>query len=283
MPPTAKTLILDLLSSQRAAREAGNLPVAALVEAGELFELEGNNIRVSLARLRSAGLVVRDERGRYRLGDGARAVSAQAGSWRRAADRLVAWRGGWIAVHRLGAVPRPRSAAGRQADRALRLLGFRSLQGPLWVRPDNLRGGVEDVRGRLGQLGLEPGAMVSGLSELDDVTDGRARTLWDTQAILDGYSASRNALRQSTARVARLDEKRAMVETFLEGGRVLRQLARDPWLPNALVSSACRDALLADIRTYDRLGRAYWAAFLAGHGVAHHRGHLDLHAASGAP
>ena len=63
MRPTAKSLILDLLSTLR----GGAMPVRALVAAGNLFGLAENSIRVDLARLVARGIVERNERGQYRM------------------------------------------------------------------------------------------------------------------------------------------------------------------------------------------------------------------------
>ena len=57
-------MILDLLATLK----QGSMPVGALVEAGELFGLAANAIRVAVARLLASGEIARDERGRYRLG-----------------------------------------------------------------------------------------------------------------------------------------------------------------------------------------------------------------------
>ncbi len=53
MRPTAKSLILDLLSTAR----GGVMPVRALVAAAALFEIGENGVRVELARLSARGLV----------------------------------------------------------------------------------------------------------------------------------------------------------------------------------------------------------------------------------
>ena len=70
MGPTARSLILDLLSTLR----RGAAPVRALVAAAGLFGIGENSLRVALARLLAAGMVERDARGQYRLGPGARAA-----------------------------------------------------------------------------------------------------------------------------------------------------------------------------------------------------------------
>ena len=50
-----------------------------------------------------------------------------------------------------------------------------------------------------------------------------------------------------------------MVESFLLGGRVIRQLVLDPLLPEPILPVGERDALAGAMRRYDRLGRACWA------------------------
>jgi len=274
--PAAKSLILDLLSTLR----AGSMPVRALVEAGELFGLADNTVRVALARLVAAGRVERDERGRYRLGRTAGAVQARVSSWRRHHERLAAWSGDWLLVRRNR--PRRGGAGARQSDRALRLLGFRELEPGLSLRPDNLVGGVAVVRDQLRARGLEAGALVAGLRDLDAVSDRRARTLWDAQALCAAYATSRRELADSAARLPSLSRPAAMVETFLMGGRVLRQLILDPLLPEAIVPSAPRRELVEAMRAYDRLGRSCWAEFLSGFDVPHFRNPVDLRVADDA-
>ena len=70
-------------------------------------------------------------------------------------------------------------------------------------------------------------------------------------------------LLESEARVASLSPSKAMVETFLVGGRVLRDLIADPLLPEPIVNRSARRALVAAMIHYDRIGRAQWALFLA--------------------
>jgi phenylacetic acid degradation operon negative regulatory protein len=269
--PRAGSLVLDLLSTLR----RGSMPVRALVEAGELFGIGGNSVRVALARLLARGLVERDERGRYRLGFAAGAIEQQVTSWRRLGEKTRVWGGGWIAAFAAPGGDRVRES-GRRSARALRFLGFRPLAPSLSVRPDNLVGGVAHARATLSGLGLGSGVLVASLQELDPATDGKARGLWDSRALERGYQDAREALRRSAERFARLDAREAMVESFLCGGRVIRQLALDPLLPEEICPSADRSALLDEMRRYDRIGRAAWAEFLDQHGVRHSRGAQDL-------
>jgi phenylacetic acid degradation operon negative regulatory protein len=269
--PSARSFALDLLSTLR----RGSMPVRALVEAAELFGIADGSARVALTRLLAEGLVERDERGAYRLGAAAEPVRRRVAAWRDLASQLRGWSGAWIAV--LDASP-PARLARRRSERALELLGFRGLGRGLRLRPDNLAGGLPRLRGQLAELGLAPGAMVCELRELDALSEARARSLWDAQALVAGYRRHVREIEASARRLRTRAAEQAMVESFRVGGAALRTLTKDPLLPEPIVPARERDALIAAMRDYDALGRASWAAFLARHGVAHRAAPLDSRA-----
>jgi phenylacetic acid degradation operon negative regulatory protein len=262
--PTPKSLILDLLSSVRGQP----MPVRALIGAGEVFGISGESIRVALVRLCSQGTLEHNERGQYRIAAAAAPVQAHVAGWVRTEERVVPWRGGWIGVHTAG-LPRGDRAAARRRGRALQFLGFRELAADLHVRPDNLKGGVDAVRDELLALGLEPAALVCGLSQLDAETETRARRLWDGDALQRDYRACRAALARSAAKLERLEPRAAMAESFVLGGEAIRRLALDPLLPEPIVPAAERAALVEDMRAYDRLGRTCWRSFMKAQGAPH--------------
>ncbi len=278
--PTARSLVLDLLSTLR----EGTMPVRALVEAGALLGIEENNIRVSLARLYASGRIERDERGRYRLGPAVAAISGRLRSWRDIGQRQRAWRGDWLAVHcaRLG-----RGPSRRRRERALELLGFREIETGFSLRPDNLRGGLDSAREQLVSLATGVDATDTALgrvflvSDLDPASDLEARSLWDASALAEESRASLTDLRDSEARLLRLSDEEAMIESFVVGGRVLRQLVRHPLLPAEILDPAPLDDLLASMKHYDKLGRAAWSRFLAKHDVPHFNLPLDTRDAAG--
>jgi phenylacetic acid degradation operon negative regulatory protein len=254
MTPSAKSLILDLLSTLPPRRP---VPVGALVRAGAIFDLGENSLRVALARLRSRGLVESDERGFYLLGACAHAVNRQVRSWRTVDDALCPWDGSWIAVEPGEPVRGSRSAAQRRAG-ALRLLGFRAWRGRLALRPNNLFSGVEAVRERLEALGVGPRALVFCLSELDTAAEREARALWHVPVLETGYEATRARLEASAARLPALPRDAAMAESFRLGGEAVRQIVLDPLLPAPIVAAEKRSALVEAMRRYDRLGRRVW-------------------------
>jgi phenylacetic acid degradation operon negative regulatory protein len=262
--PTPKSLIVDLLSSLRGQA----MPVRALVAAAALFDISAESIRVALVRLCGAGLIERNERGQYRLAAATRPVQEHVASWTRLAERLVPWRGAWIGVH-IGALERCDRARLRRGERALQFFGLRPLAAQLFVRPDNLAGGVDGVRTSLHGLGLDPAALVFALSELDPASDARARGLWDAAVLCRDYRDTCAGLQRSAARLAELPAPAAMVESFVLGGRAIRQLALDPLLPEPIVPAGARAALVEALRDYDRRGRACWRAFMREHGAPH--------------
>jgi phenylacetic acid degradation operon negative regulatory protein len=276
MGPAARSFVLDLLSTLR----RGSMPVSALVEAAALFGIAENSVRVALARLLAAGRIERDERGRYRLGAGAEPVGARVRAWRELEQRLRSWDGGYVAV--LAGPRGPRTAA-RRRERALRLLGLRELAPGFSVRPDNLRGGVAAAREALLALGLGPADGVARLASLDAATESRARHLWDAEALRAGYRRALGELFRSERRLGRLRAEEAMVESFLLGGRVIRQLVLDPLLPDEILGSADRSRLLAAMRRYDALGRACWAPFLERFDVPHRAAPADTRLGDAAP
>jgi len=285
--PTAKSLTFDLLSTLR----RGAMPVRALVAAAGLFGISENSLRVCLARLCAAGQIERDSRGRYRLGDAALAIDGHVQSWRHAHERLCDWagsetgpsgemgRGRWVAVQ--ARVSRPRSKQFRAGARALLLHGFRELADNLYLRPDNLSGGVDNLRDSLLRVGLDAQCLVFGLDALDADREAQARSLWQADRLAPLYTRTRRELEQSEQRLARADGlnglglEDAMVESFLLGGRAIRTIALDPLLPHPIVEHGQLAELVAATRRYERAGRVCWAAFLAEHGVIHQRAPVD--------
>jgi phenylacetic acid degradation operon negative regulatory protein len=270
-PPRAKSLVLDLLGT---LPPGSAMPIATLVEVADLFGTGSNALRVAVARLTAAGRIVRDERGRYQLGERALPVGRRVRSWRDLGRRMRGWRGEWIAV-----LPAPAArTAHRQRAGALRLLGFGRLEPSLWLRPDNLATRVGAVRAELLALGLPSADVVAGMRDLDTATERRARGLWDVARLRRSYRRSLADLEASTRRLAGLRAERAMVESFLLGGRVIRELVLDPLLPEEICPADERRALVEGLRDYDERGRLVWAAFMERWGLPFHRAPVDARA-----
>ena len=253
MKPNPRTLILNLLL----AAEGGAMSARDAVTACALFGLRENSVRVALARLTASGLVEAAGRGAYRLGRNARRLAGDVATWRQAEQRLADWNGNWIAVH-TGALGRSDRVALRNRNRALAMLGLRELERGLFLRPDNLVGGVDSVRARLVGLGLDSAATVFVASGFDAGREQRARTLWDGEALNRDYRDTRRHLEAWLARADELDHDVAARESFLLGNAAIRSLVFDPLLPAPLIDADARHAFIDVVRRFDSAGHAIW-------------------------
>jgi phenylacetic acid degradation operon negative regulatory protein len=169
----------------------------------------------------------------------------------------------------------------RRHAQALRLLGLRELDAGLYLRPDNLSGGVAGTREQLHALGLDARAPVFALGELDAATEAAARGLWDREELRARYEKIRARLLESARRLPELPVADAMRESYRVGGEGLRAIVLDPLLPEPIGPVAERRKLVAVMREYDALGRKCWAGWLGGDPLPD-RGPLDVQGLEGA-
>lgn len=265
MTPTARNLILNLLL----ASEVRGQSVRELIAGCALFAIRENSVRVALVRLAADGLIEPAGRGAYRLGPRATVLADDVATWRTAEERVRDWTGGWIAAH-VGALGRSNRVKLRSRDRALEMLGLRELERGLYVRPDNLAGGVAEVRSRLNKLGLDEDAAVFIARDFDSEREARARRLWDGEALTQTYRTARLELLQWKERAKSLDAEAAAREAYLLGNDATRMLVFDPLLPEPLVDVSERRALAAAVRSHDHAGRMLWQQLRLARGNADH-------------
>ncbi|GHG99563.1 PaaX family transcriptional regulator C-terminal domain-containing protein [Pseudodonghicola xiamenensis] len=258
-PLNARPLILRLLT----VVDGGILSVAEAVRACALFDISENNVRVTLARLTQSGRTESIDRGLYRLGPNGRQLGADVAAWRSAEDRLTDWSGRWIATA-TGGLPRSDRKALRARARALSMLGMRELDHGLYLRPDNLLGGVAAVRDRLIALGLGPEAAVFRASGFDPDREARALSLWHPDTSEESYRDGAARLTRWLYRQAEgLPLEQAARESYLLGDAAIRRIVFDPMLPAPLADEAARHAYIDTAKRFDDTGRAIWADFLA--------------------
>ena len=258
-----RALILHLLLGAQARADAA-LGVRELLGAGALFGHAPNTIRVALARAVAGGWLVAPRRGAYALGPMARPLADDVGRWRDPAAQTAAWNGEWIAVH-AGAAGRGDRTALRARERAFALLGLAEFERGLYLRPDNLAGGVAALRARLQALlgsGSDAGTAFA-LSALAPDAAQRARTLWDGAQLDAGYRATTVRLSAWLDGAHALPLARAAREAFELGHQAIRQRVFDPWLPPPLVDAESRQRFLAAVTRHDAVGQTLWQQYLA--------------------
>ena len=260
MQVSAKSIITEVLSVVEAIGHPA-VRVSLLIDACAIFGFSANTVRVTLVKMRADRTVDSPERGAYQLGKTSLELSHRVMGWRTVAERMVDWNGSWVGVY-TGHLTRTDRSALRKRTRALRLVGFRELEEGLYVRPNNLRGGVSEVRILLHRLGVEGTAVVTRLEELSEVDCARAGDLWDSESIVAGYTELREQLEDSTARRDALPLEGAMREAFLLGREVIRWVALDPLLPEQMVPTTERNALVEAMTRYDETGQVLWRRYL---------------------
>lgn len=264
MKPSAKKIILDLLLG------AAGQPLSArdAITSCAWFGISANNARVALTRLAAHGLIEAAQRGHYQLSAKAHELADDVATWRTAEQRVRAWNGKYLAAHCGGLSRSDRSALHRR-HRALQMLGFRELGRGLFLRPDNIEGGVNAVRQRLYKLGLEPEAEVCIASDFGEACEARIHQLWDGAALNHSYQQQRESLQQWLARARTLDAQTAAREAFLLGGSAIRAVVFDPQLPAPLVDPVARRAFVEAVQQFDRAGQVLWRK---GHAESRRRG-----------
>src|SRR5262245_30717608 len=253
MKLTAKRAVMELLT----AADSHHGTVASLVAACDVLGIDEGNVRVTLARLVAAGTLELAGRGEYRLGAATRALTEQVTSWRDLEKTVRRWDGGWACVQ-VGGLGRTDRSALRRRERALRLLGFRELARGLAVRPDNLVGGIGALRDKLIGLGVEDQALVFRATDFDPGTARRAGTLWDADRLTASYVQTTARIERFMVSMVDLSPRAAARESFVFGGDVLRMILFDPRLPEPLVDTGARRALVEAMRRLDTVGRRLW-------------------------
>lgn len=257
-PLTARKLVLDLVT----ARPTTVFTMTALCRAAEVVGLSEASVRMAATRLADEGIVRRTGRGAYRLHAEHLSTFGHVEHWRTRTHQTVAWNGRWVGAD-LSQVPRADRTTRRRVERELRLAGMAPWRGTISLRPDNLRGGVDQLRHRL------PSELaVFAVSELHEDDEAAARSLWDCAALAEQYARLRAELRASVDESAHVDSRAFARESLLLGSRAIAAIVRDPLLPGELCSPDPLSALIADTADYQDRAQDTWAALLWDEGTA---------------
>lgn len=254
--PTPRLLVLRLLT----VADEETLTAAEAVRAGALFDMTENSVRVTMARLTQAELVEAVDAAIYRLGAKGQKLGADVAAWSTVDQRVTEWDSTWIAVT-TGGLPRSDRKVLRARARALSLLGFRELDTGLYLRPNNLSGGVDTVRARLLDLGLGEEAAVFKASVFDSVRQEKALSLWSDMQLEASYKEISQRLNDWLATKDKLPREAALRDVYLLGDAGIRSVIFDPLLPAPLVNETERQQFFATVRRFNNEGRRLWYAF----------------------
>lgn len=202
------------------------LPVAAIVELGDLFGIAPGTMRTALSRLVSAGEVAADD-GRYRLAGRLLDRQREQDVGRTDADR--SWHGDWWSAT---VVTDRRSMADRRRFRSA-MAGARmgELRPEQWMRPANI-----DV-----QLDLPDVTVIVGPMTAGDPLE-LTRRLWDVGALERRAAELHDALRRSADSLREADST-VVAPAFTTLAACLQYLRSEPQLPVELSPSPAARAL----------------------------------------
>ena len=255
---SARTVILDLFDTG----DPADFSVAELVRAGAALGIEAPGIRTALTRLKAEGRVRPIARGRYAIGPKAEPLKQRILRWRTRLSSRVEWQGHWLLAI-AGPQERADRTAWRRTLRALELEGFAEAETNVWARPDNLVAGADAARSRLANLESVSSLLVIEAREVDKDRVERYRSLWQGEALCAAHLSLAEHLDQSAVVVESMDLPAAAAETLQLGRRAIRQITRDPLLPEALCPSDGLQSLIEAMVRYDRIGKQIWRAYLA--------------------
>ena len=251
---SARALVLSLMS----VRGRRSQSLTYLTRAGAIFDIEPTAIRMAVTRLVRDGLLESIDRGTYATGPRAAALKAEISEWRKAPDRTRPWQGGWIGVitNHLGRSDRKDL---RARMRALRLYGFAQAEAGLWVRPDNLRQSLVDLRTALVGIGLQEDALLMTITGTATPDHVNWRELWSTEELRETYETAISVMQKSQVNAANLSLDDAAKETLLVGQSVIRTINLDPLLPDEIGDAALFRKMVTEMVAYDRFGHTFWS------------------------
>lgn len=252
----AKKLILNLVKEAEQP-----IPAHVLVKLAELFGIDANNVRVTLNRLVSQNFLELTDRGVYELGAQSKSLADKQGTWRQLEQALKPWDGSWLAIYVAHLGRRDRKQV-RQRERATSLWGFRPFEQGLLVRPGNLRMELPLLQQRLYELGLDTEAVVFRAMDFQTKVKPEAMALWPVEELNQQYADLTQKMLLWLDNYPENSIEDAARESFLIGDQVLREIAYDPRLPQEMVDTEARKAMVDTMALFDDVGKAIWAELI---------------------
>lgn len=259
MQPIAKDLLLKLLS----VVNNDVLDITAAIQAGAVFELSPNNIRVAINRLQGAGLIEPMTRGAYQLSIKGRVLRDEISFWRTAENFTQPWDGCWIAVLAT-TINKTNRTILRNTNRAFGLVGMQELHPGLYIRPNNIQNGVTSIKKKLLSLECDHNIVLFNIDQFDEHYQAKACRLWATAQMEKSYLEQTQILNESLINIKNMPLKNAARETYLLGDHAIKKIIFDPLLPAPLISESARLKFRQTLIEYDKVGHKVWSALLQG-------------------
>jgi phenylacetic acid degradation operon negative regulatory protein len=253
-----KSLILGLLLASRHSPLSSRMVIATC----ELFGINANSARVTLARLYSDGLVDSKKRGFYQLGEKSMVLSNEASRWPEQASRLRPWQGDYACVHTAHLTRSDRTQFSRR-ERALKLMGFTPLEAGLHIRPNNIDENINAIETHLHTLGLERRAYVFTAQAFKKSDEEKIERYWKPEQLNQIYQDRILELTHWLNTYSDFGLPQAARESYLLGNKAIKDIVFDPLLPAPLINEQMRARFFSTVKEFNAVGQGIWQEFLA--------------------
>lgn len=255
--PSATTLMLDLMST----RVPPSFSLRQLCRAAEVFEIGDGAVRSAISRLKREGRIAVSGRGMYQIGERGLPIMQQLLQWPDALNQRSEWQGHWVIAF---ANPQDRNnrTTWRRTLSALNLEGLVEAEKNIWVRPDNLKGGVARIRQSIARMEGSPSLLLVKAAELDL---GRAESyarLWNSDELDELDIAWRKLLSDGLLRLRSQSPVEACRDSLLLGRESIRHILRDPRLPESIRNSRYIRELIDTARLFQKEAIQIWLDYL---------------------
>lgn len=259
--PNPKNIVLDLMG----VNKSHSLGIAQLHSISDIFGISINNLRVTLNRLVKAEMLSKDDANIYHLTPKSLDKRKFINRWRASQLKKDSWDGSWIACYLPKGIDR---TLRKKSFLALDWYGFKQGLDHVLVRPNNLMLSIEELALSLKTLGLEVGATIFVMSDLDETTHNDwISNLWSITQLDCSYNALTNQLIKSRSALESTSSRSSLVDVCLLGGEAIHYLAIDPLLPDTIRPGKAYETLKNTMIDYDAIARNSWLEKLSCLGV----------------
>lgn len=254
---SADTIVMDLIASLPNDRTTDGLGLTALsiVRLAACIGVSETATRMALSRLAARGLLVRGN-GRYEPSPKLEPLQTRLSGWRTGFSRIVDWQGDWFWLN----ATQPKLALKHRTRLARRChwLGFVQVPHLGWIRPNNVRSLQIEVDAVFADIEGSTGLRSAILSTHDAQWTADLVKMWPREDINRFYADSTQWLYDHSNGLIRMADRDAMITSFAVGRWVVRRLAIDPLLPEAMIDVHKRDALINAMAAFADKSMTSW-------------------------
>ncbi len=256
----ARHLVLDLLY----ASHNSTVSTKQMLCAADLLGISDNSLRVAVARLNQDQIIQSVERGIYQLIEKKFDTSFISLNKHPNMQTATAWDGKYILVY-TGALGRVDRTALSKREKALRYYGFQELEQNVFIRPDNLQLGLNELKSAAVKFGLDQGARFFQVSEIDQHTHVSA--LWDIHGLHQTYLNISQEIEQWFESHEYLSLAESAKTAFYLAKSAVFSLRADPLLPEEWLDAPARQKFELAVRRMEEQGQQLWQQYFQQQGV----------------